>query len=114
MPASPPSTTLGRPLAASVAGEPDRRPRPENDYGYIDKAFKSADDYYTAANEPPAIGTWREDLSDAQAAIVRWINVAVGWQINNSTDHDLAVAAASVTTALDKARSDVAAVLAAS
>src|SRR4051812_17464635 len=38
---------------------------PENDVSFLD-AFKKADKFYNAQNEPDAIGTWRDQMSDVQ------------------------------------------------
>jgi len=43
------------------------------------------DNYYTAANEPTAMSTWRNDMNDASVALNEWVNVGVGWQIREHT-----------------------------
>lgn len=83
----------------------------ERDLSFL-SAFKKADDFYTAANEPDAIGTWRDDMSNLQGDLIEWINVAVGWQIREKTTAQLDAAEARVTRDLAKARADVTAVLA--
>ena len=75
-------------------------------------AFKKADAFYTAANEPDSIGTWRDDMGTATSDLDEWINLAVGWQISEHTTAQLNADEAKVTRDLAKAQADVAAVLA--
>jgi hypothetical protein len=81
---------------------------------YLD-AFGKADAFYNADNEPTAALTaWENDIGDLQAAISRWVEVAVSWQIRTKSDADLQGAASAVNAKLALIRADIAAVLAAS
>lgn len=83
----------------------------EQDVTYLD-AFQQADAYYTADNEPAAIGDWELDMGDFGAAIDTWIQTAVSWQISEVTDAALARDAKKVTDAFAKVQADVTAVVA--
>ena len=83
----------------------------ERDLFYL-KAFQRADSYYTAANEPAAISTWRDDMTQMTGDLIQWVNVAVDWQIRNASTAKLQAAAARVDADLAKAKRDIAAVLA--
>jgi hypothetical protein len=80
---------------------------------YLD-AFKTADANYNADNEPTAISSWRDDMGTVQSDIAAWIQVAVGWQIGQKTDADLAAATATVMKDFATAGTDLAQTLAAS
>jgi hypothetical protein len=97
--------------AASRFSAYRKKSNPEGDLSFLN-AFKKADNYYTAANEPSAISTWRDDVNDASVALNEWVNVAVGWQIREHTTLQLQTAEHKVTAALSKARLDVAKVVA--
>jgi hypothetical protein len=97
--------------AASRFSAYRKKSNPEGDLSFLN-AFKKADNYYTAANEPKAISTWRDDMNDASVALNEWVNLAVGWQIREHTTLQLQAAEHKVTAALAKARLDVAKVLA--
>lgn len=97
--------------AASRFSAYRKKSNPEGDLSFLN-AFKKADNYYTAANEPQAISTWRDDMNDASVALNEWVNIAVGWQIREHTTLQLQAAEHKVTAALAKARLDVAKVLA--
>jgi hypothetical protein len=97
--------------AASRFSAYRKKSNPEGDLSFLN-AFKKADSYYTAANEPSAISAWRDDMDSASAALNEWVNVAVGWQIREHTTLQLQAAEQKVTAALAKARLDVANVVA--
>lgn len=97
--------------AASRFSAYRKKSNPEGDLSFLN-AFKKADNYYTAANEPKAISTWRDDMNDASVALNEWVNFAVGWQIREHTTLQLQAAEHKVTAALAKARLDVANVIA--
>ena len=97
--------------AASRFSAYRKKSNPEGDLSFLN-AFKKADNYYTAANEPKAISTWRADMNDASVALNEWVNLAVGWQIREHTTLQLQAAEHKVTTALAKARLDIAKVVA--
>lgn len=97
--------------AASRFSACRKKSNPEGDLSFLN-AFKKADNYYTAANEPKAISTWRDDMNDASVALNEWVNIAVGWQIREHTTLQLQAAEHKVTAALAKARLDVANVIA--
>jgi len=99
--------------AASRFGDYRQHPNPEQDLSFL-QAFGRADHYFTAANEPTAISTWRDDMLAATSAFSQWVNIAVGWQIHEYTTGQLQAAAAKVTRAFDRARRDIDAVVATS
>lgn len=80
-------------------------PNPEMDLSYQD-AFGRADAHFTAEGEPPAINTWRDDISQAVTDLGQWTRVADSWQIKEKTQADLDAAAAKVTQDLDTAARD--------
>ena len=79
---------------------------PENDLSLLD-AFKKADSYFAAANEPDAISNWRDDMSEAQSRLIQWVQVAVDWQISSASNAQLAAAEQSFLNGLAKARRDI-------
>lgn len=97
--------------AASRFSSYRKNPNPENDLSFL-TAFKKADNFYTAANEPAAISTWRDDMDTVSADLNEWINVAVSWQIREKTTAQLDAGEAKVERALARARADVSAVTA--
>ena len=97
--------------AASRFSDYRKKSNPESDLSFL-SAFKKADSYYTAANEPTAISTWRDDMDSASAALSEWVTVAVGWQIREHTTAQLQAAERRVNAALAKARTDIAKVVA--
>jgi hypothetical protein len=97
--------------AASRFSAYRKNPNPESDLSFL-SAFKKADNFYTAANEPAAIGTWRDDMGTATSDLNEWVNLAVGWQIREKTTAQLQAAADKVTRDLAKAQADVTAVVA--
>ena len=78
----------------------------EQDISYLD-AFREADAFYNADNEPAAIGDWEFDMGDLTTAINQWIQTAVSWQISEVTDAELAAADAAVTDAFKVVQADV-------
>ena len=96
--------------AASRFSAYRKQQNPEGDLSYL-AAFKQADSYYTAANEPPSIGTWHDDMGLVGTDLDEWVKVAVGWQIRQNTTAALQAAERTVETALAKARRDVVAVI---
>ncbi|HZT16886.1 MAG TPA: hypothetical protein VFA19_13150 [Gaiellaceae bacterium] len=97
--------------AASRFSAYRKKSNPEGDLSFLN-SFKKADNYYSAANEPKAISTWRDDMNDASVALNEWVNLAVGWQIREHTTLQLQAAEHKVTDALAKARLDIAKVVA--
>lgn len=97
--------------AASRFSAYRKNPNPESDLSFL-AAFKKADNFYTAANEPDAISTWRDDMGTATSDLNEWVNLAVGWQIREKTTAQLQAAADKVTRDLAKAQADVTAVVA--
>lgn len=85
----------------------------EQDLSFLD-AFTQADAYYNADNEPEAIAAWRDDMSDATAALNEWIQVGVGWQISEKTSAELSGAQAAVTAGFAQVQKDIDATVAAS
>lgn len=83
----------------------------ERDLSFL-TAFKKADDYYTAANEPNSIGSWRDDMSTATSSLNEWVSIAVGWQISGQTTAELNVAEAKFNRDVSKAQADISAVVA--
>lgn len=83
----------------------------ERDISFF-RAFADADNYYTASNEPSAIDTWCDDMSDAQQSLYDWVHLAASWQIGEGTTAQLVASEKRVEHALARARADVAAVLA--
>jgi hypothetical protein len=97
--------------AASRFRDYRKRSNPEGDLSFLN-AFKQADRFYTAANEPNAISTWRDDMDTATVDLNEFVTLAVGWQIREHTTTQLQASERRVDAALAKARSDVAAVVA--
>jgi hypothetical protein len=97
--------------AASRFRDYRKNPNPEADLSFL-AAFKKADNFYTAANEPAALGTWRDDMGTATSDLNEWVNLAVGWQIREKTTVQLQAAADKVARDLVKAQADVTAVVA--
>lgn len=97
--------------AASRFRDYRQSPNPESDLSFL-TAFKKADNFYTAANEPAAISTWRDDMDTVSTALNEWVNLAVGWQIHEKTTPQLQAAEAKIEHDVAKARSDVSAVVA--
>jgi hypothetical protein len=85
--------------AASRFSAYRKHPDPESDESYL-AAFQRADHFFTAANEPQAIGTWRDDMGQAQSDLYRWVSDAVSWQINEISTSKLQADAAAVTADL--------------
>lgn len=85
----------------------------ERDLSFM-QAFKKADSFYTAANEPPAIGEWQTDMSVLPGDFNAWANTAAGWQVRSNTSAELAKAETQINDDLAAARADTAKVLAAS
>lgn len=97
--------------AASRFRDYRKNPNPESDLSFL-AAFKKADNFYTAANEPAAISTWRDDMDTVSTDINEWVNLAVGWQIREKTTAQLQAAEAKIERDLAKARADVTAAVA--
>jgi hypothetical protein len=97
--------------AASRFRDYRKNPNPEADLSFL-AAFKKADNFYTAANEPAAISTWRDDMGTATSDLSEWVNLAVGWQIREKTTAQLQSAADKVARDLAKAQADVTAAVA--
>ncbi len=97
--------------AASRFRDYRKKSDPEGDLSFLN-AFKKADGYYTAANEPNSIGTWRDDMSLVGSDLSEWVNVAVAWQIREHTTAQLQAAEHKFEAALAKARRDIADVVA--
>jgi|SRR5579884_161548 len=97
--------------AASRFSAYRKNPNPEHDLSFL-VAFKKADNFYTAANEPAAISSWRDDMDTVSTDLNEWVNLAVGWQIREKTTAKLHAAEAKIERDLAKARTDVAAVIA--
>jgi len=97
--------------AASRFSAYRKNPNPESDLSFL-AAFKKADNFYTAANEPDSISTWRDDMGTATSDLNEWVNLAVGWQIREKTTAQLQAAADKVTRDLARAQADVKAVVA--
>src|SRR5260370_18679232 len=58
----------------------------ERDVTTYQNAFKSADNFYTAANEPQAISSYQDDIGTLQADISTWVTDTVGWQIQTTSN----------------------------
>jgi hypothetical protein len=83
----------------------------DSDLSY-DGAFRSADSHYTAANEPPSISTWQDDMELVPPDISAWESVAAGWQIRRYSTNQLRAAENRVEIALARARRDISSVVA--
>ncbi len=83
-----------------------KKRHPESDVGYL-SAFKRADDFYSASNEPPSIADWRDDMTEVSSNFGPWISAATGWQIRTTTSAELAAAEQAIRAALATARADV-------
>lgn len=81
----------------------------QNDLSYLD-AFKQADSYYTAANEPDAIGTWRDDMTNLTGDLYKWVDDAASWQISEISSAQLKADEQKVNADFAAAKSDVAAI----
>ena len=105
------SNAIGNPTsAASLFHEYSGRLRHETDK-IIDPAyaaaFVKADGYYTAANEPEAITTWRDDMSNVLGSLAAWDSVASSWQRHGRTDAQLRAAEARVDSSFAAVRMDI-------
>lgn len=74
-------------------------------------AFKQADAFYNANDEPPAIGIWRDDIGTLQGDISSWIYKVVDWQTDDATDSQLAQADQTVHSDIVTVQSDIQKVL---
>jgi hypothetical protein len=86
----------------------------EQDVATYLNAFKQADAPYTAANEPSAMGDWRDDMSQLQADITQWVTDSVAWQIRDKTDAQIASDVTTINTDVAKVTADANAIIAAS
>lgn len=91
--------------AASRFSAYRKNPDPEKDLSFL-QAFSKADHYFVAANEPVAMGEWRDTMSNAQAALYAWVQDAVSWQIKEISTTKLDAAASRVEERLAKAKAD--------
>jgi len=66
---------------------------PGDDLSFI-AAFNKADKNFTWSNEPPAITTWRDDMSNVSSDLGNWASVAAEWQIRSKTTAQLGAALA--------------------
>lgn len=92
--------------AASKFRDYQQKYKPASDESF-NTAFEQADRYYTAANEPTAITTWRNDMITATSDLSSWVQLAVGWQIREHSTSQLQAAERAVVSALARARRDV-------
>lgn len=76
-------------------------------------AFKSADAFYNADNEPQAIASYRDDLGTLQADISTWVNDAVGWQIQTTSNATMTKDVQTINSDISQVKSDIQATLAA-
>ncbi|MDQ2791682.1 MAG: hypothetical protein M3Y73_19040, partial [Actinomycetota bacterium] len=60
---------------------------PELDMSFLD-AFRKADKYFTADNEPQALRGWLDDMSFMHDDLGRWTHLAVDYQGSTSTSQD--------------------------
>lgn len=81
----------------------------EQDLSFID-AFKKADAYYNADNEPNAITTWQSDMSNVQSDLARWVQDAVSWQIQTVSTDTLNADEQTINKDIAAAQNDVAAI----
>jgi hypothetical protein len=75
---------------------------------YLNAFHKAQSDF--GGQEPRVVDTWQSDMDEVQIAIVLWVKTAVSWQISEKTKADLSAAATRVTTGIQKARADIAAI----
>lgn len=76
-------------------------------------AFKSADAFYNATNEPDAISNYRDDLGTLQADISKWVSDAVGWQIQTTNNATMAKDVQTINNDISQVKSDITTTLAA-
>ena len=76
-------------------------------------AFKSADHFYTAANEPQAISSYQDDMGTLQADISTWVTDAVGWQIQTTSNATMTKDVQTINNDINQVKSDIKATLAA-
>jgi hypothetical protein len=79
---------------------------PENDTSFLG-AFEKAQKVYNAQNEPAAMGTWRDDMSNVTSALDGWVEDAVSWQIKQVSDSTLAADENTFERDISKASADV-------
>lgn len=91
--------------AASKFSAYQKHVNPANDLSSL-QAFKKADSYFTAANEPAAISQWQNDMSNAQGDLGTWVQDAVSWQIKEISTTKLQADLAKVEKDLAQARAD--------
>lgn len=70
-------------------------------------AFEQADAYFTADDEPPAIGTWRDDAIQLDGDIGTWAQTASDWQDSAASSAKLDAATEAVTLDLKAVQRDI-------
>jgi hypothetical protein len=86
-----------------------QNPGPERDLS-CDDAFSQADAHFTAATEPQAISTWRDDLTPMTFDLIKWVSAVPDYQIRTKTQADVDALAAKVEQDLAKLDADAGAV----
>lgn len=81
----------------------------EQDLSFID-AFKKADAYYNADNEPDAITTWQSDMGNVQSDLAHWVQDAASWQIQTVSTDTLNADEQTINKDIAAAHNDVAAI----
>jgi hypothetical protein len=79
----------------------------QTDESYLN-AFEKADRVYTAANEPKAISSWRDDMGNLTGDLYAWVDLAVSWQIKEKSTGQLEAAEHKIDNDFAAASRDVA------
>ncbi len=90
--------------AASKFSDYRKNLDPQNDMSYLD-AFKQADNFFTANNEPAAMASWRDSMTEMTQDLYQWVEVATKWQDGETSTANLSVAQNKVTNDLNQAQS---------
>jgi hypothetical protein len=85
----------------------------EQDVTAYQDAFKQADAFFNADNEPTAIGNWRDDVGTLQTDITTWVSDAVNWQVRGKTDAQMAQDVGTINSDIAKVTADATATVAA-
>src|SRR5258708_13368655 len=79
----------------------------ERDVTKYKNALKSADNFYTAANEPQAISSYQDDIGTLQADISTWVTDAVGWQIQTTSNATMTKDVQTINNDINQVNTDI-------
>src|SRR5258708_20496535 len=84
----------------------------ERDVTTYQNAFKSADNFYTAANELQATSSYTDDIRTLQPDISTWVTDAVGWQIQTTSNATITKDVQPINNNINQVKSDITTTLA--